>query len=190
MADAFPYLSILTSIIIGLGITRIFTGLGRLLERRSSIHLYWVHILWSFNVLLFMVLQWWILFRWQNEQNWNFFLFSFLLISPTITFLLSVILFHEPLPLSMDFKEHYFENHRAFFLLAAALPPLDAIDTLLKGYAHFVAQGTIYPVTLSLVFVLSIVAARTKNETYHKAFSVFFLVYILAFITINLNTLM
>jgi hypothetical protein len=36
---------------------------------------------------------------------------------------------------------------------------------------------------------LCLVAAFSKNETYHKAFSVFFLVYILGFISVNLRLL-
>jgi hypothetical protein len=112
----------------------------------------------------------------------------FLLLSPTTSFLLSVILFPDAIKES-DFKLHFGENRRAFFVLAALLPPLDAVDTLLKGWVHFQAQGVLYPVFLSSIFVLCIIGAIWKNETYHKIFSVFFLIYILAFILVNLNIL-
>jgi hypothetical protein len=134
-------------------------------------------------------MQWWILFRWQSWTEWNFFLFVFLLASPTVAFLMSVILFHDPLSEHTDFKQHFYRNHRWFFTLAAVLPLLDFVDTFLKGYAHLVAQGIIYPVTLGLVTSLSVVGAFTSNEKYHRFFAVFFFVYLLAFITINLNVL-
>jgi uncharacterized membrane protein YedE/YeeE len=71
--DAFSYLSIVPSIIIALGITRLLTGIGRILENRDWVKVYSVHLLWALNVLLFMVLNWWVLFRWETQQEWTFF---------------------------------------------------------------------------------------------------------------------
>lgn len=188
--DAFSYISIVPSIIIALGLTRLLTGIGKIVERRDKIHNYWVHILWSFNLFLYMVLNWWVLFRWAPQEDWSFPLFLFLLFTPTLCFLLSVVLFPDPFKDVMDFKQHYYENTRGFFAIAALLAPLDFLDTLLKGVPHLMAQGPIYPVTIALITVLSIIAVFTKNQTYHKVYAIFFLVYISVFISVNLNTLM
>lgn len=187
--DAFPYVSGLTSVILALGLARLLLGFGRLFERRHQMRLYWVHLLWAGNVFLYITLQWWILFLWQGQQNWSFFLFVFLLATPTVLFLLSVVLFHDPMKENTDFKQHYYENRTWFFGLAALIPPLDLVDTSLKGYTHLVAQGPIYIVTIVLMTILSVVAATSKNENYHKFYSAFFLIYILVFITLNLNIL-
>ena len=187
--DPFAYVSGVTSVILALGLARILVGLGRLVERRRQLRLYWVHLLWAVNVFLYITLQWWILFLWQSQQQWSFFLFAFLLASPTILFLLSVVLFHDPLKESTDFKQHYYENQKWFFGLAALIPPLDFVDTSLKGYAHLIAQGPIYIITIVLMTVLSLVATTYKSENYHKFYAVFFLIYIIAFISLNLNVL-
>ena len=184
----FSYFSFLSSIILALGITRLFSGIGMILERRGQVKLYWVHLLWALNLLLFMVLEWWILFRWRNQQDWNFYLYAFLLLSPAISFLLSVILFPSNQD-DLNFKAHYYRNRIWFFSIAALLPPLDAADTLLKGYAHFQAQGPFYVIFLSIVFILTIFGAILQNERYHAFFSIFFLAYMLAFIGVNLNIL-
>lgn len=187
--DAFSYVTGLTTVVLALAIGRILVGVGKLLEKRSQVHLYWVHLMWVVNVFVFIALEWWVLFRWQAQVEWTFFLFVFLLASPTIAFLLSVMLFHESLTEHLDFREHFYGNHRWFFTLGALLPPLDFVDTYLKGYEHLIAQGPIYIVTIVLVTSLSVIAAATKNEKYHKFFSIFFFVYILAFISINLSVL-
>jgi hypothetical protein len=187
--DAFSYISIVPSIIIALGITRLLTGVGKILERRDKVQNYWVHILWSVNVFLYMGVNWWVMFRWEPWQAWNFPLFMFLLLTPTVCFLLAVILFPDPFDEKMEFKRHFYEDHRRFFALAALLGPLDFIDTLLKGVPHLLAQGQLYIITIVLITVLSAVAALTKNQLFHKFFSVFFLVYISFFISINLNAL-
>jgi hypothetical protein len=187
--DAFSYISIVPSIIIALGITRLLTGIGKILEKRDKVQNYWVHLLWSLNVFLFMALNWWVMFRWQSQSTWSFPLFLFLLITPIVSFLLTVILFPEPFDEPMNFQKHFYEDNHWFFTLAAVLPPLDFIDTLLKGMPHLIAQGPIYFVTIALLTVLSVIAAITKNKNYHKFFAVFFLVYISFFISVNLSTL-
>ena len=94
--EPFGYLSILTSIVLGLGITRVLSGCGELLQVRQHTGLYWVHLLWGLNLFLYLVLNWWILFRWQTETEWSFFIFLFVLLSPTVGFLLSILLFPDP----------------------------------------------------------------------------------------------
>lgn len=185
----FEYISLLTSIVLALGITRILTGIGKIVQLRGSIRIYWVHLVWIVNVLLWLLLNWWILYRWRTFEQWSFFLFLFVLVSPVVAFLLSVLLVPDPLESGADLKQHYYANHRWFFVLAALLPVVDAVDTLLKGWAHFSAQGPLYIVTLSLIFVLSVIGAATRRERFHGGFGLFFLVYMLAFISINLRVL-
>ena len=43
--------------------------------------------------------------------------------------------------------------------------------------------------TIALLFVLCVIGAVTKSERFHAAFAVFFLFYIMLFITINLRVL-
>jgi hypothetical protein len=140
--DPFSYLSFLTSIVLGLAITRLLLGFGKIVQARDRVQVYWVHLVWVLNVFLYTVLNWWILYRWHTQTDWNFFLFLFILLSPTVEFLLSILLFPEPLERA-DLRHHFFANRLWFFVLAGSLAPLDAIDTLLKGYAHFAAQGSI-----------------------------------------------
>lgn len=187
--EPFGYLSILTSIVLGLGITRVLSGCGELLQIRLHTRLYWVHLLWGLNLFLYLVLNWWILFRWHTQSQWTFFIFLFVLLSPTVGFLLSVILFPHPISDGMDLHQHFYTNRRWFFVLASMLPPIDALDTVLKGWDHFVAQGPFYVLTLLLLLVLSLLAAFVKSEKYHAFFAVFFLLYLLAFISINLRIL-
>ena len=86
-------------------------------------------------------------------------------------------------------RQHYFANHRWFFTLGAILPPANAVDTLLKGTEHFRAQGPLYVVFLAVVPVLMVIAARTPRAGFHAFFAVFFLVYLIAFISIHLCVL-
>ena len=175
---AFEYLSVLISIILALGTTRVLGGVGEMLQARSLRRLYWVHTIWIINMFLYLLIAWWIFYRWRNQQPWTFLLFVFVLISPTILYLASLLLFprESDSDLAIDYKTHYYANHRAFFILFGLFTPVDIVDSLLKGVPHFLALGPAYFASGLLYFVGLVTAATTRNERYHEFYAVFFLV--------------
>src|SRR5882724_7273094 len=175
---AFEYLSVLISIILALGMTRVLAGVGEMLQAGSRRHIYWVHAIWIVNLFPYLVVAWWIFYRWRNQQPWTFFLFIFVLFSPTILYLASSILFPpESAPDEfVDYKTHYYSNHRAFFIVFGLFMPVDVVDSLLKGLPHFLALGTSYFISGALFFAGLVTAAITRNERYHQCYAITFLV--------------
>ena len=147
--DPFSYLSVLISIILAMGMTRVLAGVGEMLQARSRRRIYWVHAVWIVNLFIYLVIGWWIFYRWRNQQPWTFFLFVFVLISPTILFLASLILFPREgaRDESVNYKTHFYANHRAFFILMAVF---------------LLQTGTT-------------IAAITRNERYHQVYAIVFL---------------
>jgi len=88
--DPFSYLSVLISIILALGMTRVLAGVGEMPQVHTHRRIYWVHAVWVVNLLVYLVVAWWIFYRWRNQQPWTFLLFVFVLISPTIWYLASM----------------------------------------------------------------------------------------------------
>ncbi len=174
----FEYLSVLISIILALGMTRVLAGVGEMLQARSRRRVYWVHLIWVVNLFLYLVIAWWIFYRWRNQQPWTFFLFVFVLISPTILFLASLLLFPSESSLDqfIDYKKHYYANQRAFFAIFALFTPVDFVDSALKGMQHFLELGPQYLVSNSLYLAGLATAAITRSERYHQFYAVFFLV--------------
>jgi hypothetical protein len=175
---AFEYLSVLISIILALGMTQVLGGVGEMLQARFHRRIYWVHAIWIINLFLYLVIAWWIFYRWRNQQPWTFFLFVFVLISPTLLYLASLLLFprESDIDRAIDYKTHYYANHRAFFILFALFTPVDIADSLLKGVPHFLTLGPIYFISNVLYFVGLTTAAITRNERYHEFYAIFFLV--------------
>ena len=52
--QAFEYLDVLVSVVIGLAMTHLVLGVIRVIHSRKSTAVYWVHMLWVFNVLYFL----------------------------------------------------------------------------------------------------------------------------------------
>jgi hypothetical protein len=188
--DPFSYLVVLTSIILGLGVTRLVGGLGYLMQSRKRSRPYWVHTLWMINLLLAMAIVWWFAYRWRANEHWTFLIFLWLLVAPTNVYLIASLLFpdRDDGGSAIDWRSYYYENHRDIFLLFALIFPLDIIDTLLKGMAHFHEQGAGYFITMTLWFVLGLVAAWTKSPRYHGFFAIIFAVYNIGLIGSSLIT--
>jgi hypothetical protein len=176
--NAFEYLSVLISIILALGMTRVLAGVAEMLQAPTYRGIYWVHVIWIVNLFVYLVIAWWIFYRWRNQQEWTFFLFVFVLISPTILYLAAMLLFPRESSAgeSIDYKAHYYANHRAFFILFSMFTVVDIFDSLLKGVPHFLELGTQYIVSSSLYFTGEMIAAITRHERYHQFYAIFFLV--------------
>src|ERR1041385_6305040 len=187
----FEYLSVLISIILALGMTQVLVGVGDMLQARGRRRLYWVHSIWVVNLFLYLVIAWWIFYRWRNQPSWTFLLFVFVLISPTILFLCSRLLFPpENAPDELvDYKKHFYANHRAFFILFSLFSPVDIVDSLLKGVAHFTALGPTYILSNALYFSGMIIATITRNERYHQVYALVFLLQTIAISFIIFYTL-
>lgn len=172
--DAFNYLSVLISIVLALGMTRLLRGIAEMLETRARRHFYWVHLVLVVFLFNLLVANWWVFYRWRVETHWTFYLFLFVLLTPTVLYLCSVLLFprSDSADSEIDYRVHYYENHRAFFLLIFAFVPIDLVDTLLKGWQHFVDMGPIYYVAIGMLGLGSIIAAFTRSPAYHAAWAV------------------
>ncbi|HYY14242.1 MAG TPA: hypothetical protein VE758_07415 [Chthoniobacterales bacterium] len=175
--DAFNYLSVLISIILALRMTRVLAGVGEMLQARTQHRIYWVHVVWIVNLFLYLVVAWWIFYRWRNQQPWTFFLFVFVFISPTLLYLSSLLLFprESELERPVDYKAHYYANHRAFFIVLALFTEVDFVDSLLKGIPHFLELGPQYYISNSIYLIGLATAAITRNERYHQFYAKFFL---------------
>jgi hypothetical protein len=64
----------------------------------------------------------------------------------------------------VNYKTPYYSNHRGFFVLLALYPPVDFVDTLLKGVPHLVALGPLYFMS-SILFLAGLVAAAITGIT-------------------------
>jgi hypothetical protein len=67
------------------------------------------------------------------------------------------------------------------FGVIALTEGLDVIDTWIKGGEHFISLGPAYILRITGFVVLCIVAARTRNLTFHALFVIGGLIYELAF---------
>jgi hypothetical protein len=176
MNDAFNYVAVLVSIVVALAATRVMSGLGEMIQAANRPRIYWVHVLWHITLVFDIMVSWWLLYRWRAATDWTFLLFIWITIPAIILYLASAILFPGELETtgSPTWRDYYYKNRPGFFFVFGAIAPLDVIDTLLKGWQHFIAQGLFYLPFGSFWTIGCLIAAITGSERYHKIWAIFF----------------
>ena len=167
----FEYIAVLVSVVTGLGIVHLLTGIARFVTTRDQWKPYWLHLLWTWNVFHFLVFFWWFLWRWTVVSDWQLAVYLFILIYGMGLYLLCPILYPPVGDGEVDFKEIFYENRKSFFALWAVLMIIDFIDTNLKISYGLSSLGPFYYVANTSLFVGSLVSARTANEKWHIAWA-------------------
>src|SRR5882757_9449630 len=89
----FEYVTVLVSIILGLGITQIVTGVADLVHQWDRVKVYWPHLLWIIIVFFLQIQEWWSLYELRNITSLRLPTFFFVLLYPINLFILARLLF-------------------------------------------------------------------------------------------------
>jgi hypothetical protein len=113
--DAFPYLSVLLSIILGLGLTQVLTAVGRLVRHRDRVRLDWLPLLWAAVLLVVYVQVWWSMFGLRYHRDWTFVAFLIVLAQTGTLYVMAAVVLPEQLDEAVDLRMYYEHQHRWFF---------------------------------------------------------------------------
>lgn len=180
----FEYVIVLISIILGMGITQIVSGLADMIHRWERVKVYWPHLVLVIIVFFIQIQEWWVTYDMRNYEYWRLPTFLFIILYPVNLYILARLLF----PVSwrgkvIDMKEFYFQNSRRIYLFTITLDSLGVIDNIF--IANYTVQDQIiqFIVMALLIFV---VAKDNKNELLHKTIVLLLLFITVAYMAITL----
>jgi hypothetical protein len=131
---AFEYLSVLISIVLGLGITHLLMGFGRWVEGRSEFHAFGPSLAWAGFLLLVHIQTWWTMFGYTHHLEWTFLQFVVVLLQPMVLFLMTLLVFPSSDARRQDLRENFLHQRRWFFgLLMVLLAVSIGKDLVLNG---------------------------------------------------------
>ena len=157
--DAFSYLSVLLSIIIGLGITQVLTAVGGVIRHRDRVTIDWLPLLWAAVMLVVFVQVWWSSFGLRQFRDWTFVGFLLVLAQTCTLYLMSAVILPEQIDETRtDLAAHYQRQHRWFFsLLLATLVVSVLKDKIINGHwpnaLNFGFHIFLSAVALSAIFI-------------------------------------
>jgi len=116
MMDAFSYLSVLLSIILGLAITQVLQGYRALLLARGRVRVSASVLIWSVLILLFAAQAWWASFGLRDRSHWDFLSFAVILLQMILLYMLAALVFPDiETSGTVDLNEHSDKYRRVFF---------------------------------------------------------------------------
>jgi len=186
--SSFEFLSVLISVVVGLGIANILTGIGRLIHREAEIQLSANFVAWTLFVSFYMIVYWWtVVFGWQELQNWNLVLFMFVLTYGLILYLLSVMLFPTDMPETWEPGTHIIRKRHWFYGVFLALVVTEFLDTYLKG--HLDDFSLPYYVLMTVWACAGLLALASRKKRVHDVAGVIVLVSQVAWVSYQLSDL-
>src|SRR5262245_18554938 len=114
----FEFLMVLVSIIIGLGLAEVLTGVARMIRCRGSIATYWVHALGVCMIFAALLQQWWEIWALRSTSEWTFLGLVMMLSGPVGLFLMAHLVFPERME-GVNLREYYYGVMRPVWALAA-----------------------------------------------------------------------
>lgn len=178
--DAFEYLSVLISIIIGIGLAHVLDGLAKLIRYRKTVRFYLPSLLWLVLLFLLQVQIWWAAFAWRDLPDWNFLGFLTFLLLPTGAYLMAALMLPDfSSGRELDMRARYFEQRRWFFGVLAALPVISLVqEALLYGHVHWGLDAW-YRLSFIGVAIAGLASAR---NSLHLALAPFTLLYFVSYV--------
>lgn len=162
------YLSVLVSIVVGLGLSHLLGSVGKLLSRRHRVRVYAPAVCGSAVVFLAHVQFWWGSFDFGERIESNFFAFLVFLLTPILLYLMAVLALPE---LDQDesgvvsLRDHYYEARPWLYGLGSLVPVVTAVRNIVFQDEGLWNQDR--PFELAF-FVLMVVGVATASPRVHR----------------------
>ncbi|MCD9854298.1 hypothetical protein LUD75_06255 [Epilithonimonas sp. JDS] len=173
----FDHVKSIFGIILGLGLTHLIKGSVIFIQHPGRKKFYFVHFLWVLYVFLSIVHFWWWEINLKLISKWNFSEYIFLISYILLFYLLCAILYPEDLKDYNSYEDYFYSRKNWFFGILAICFLADMVDTALKGDHYFLSSQPLYYVRISSHFILSLIAIKVRNKTFHTALAVFFIAF-------------
>jgi len=141
------------SIILGVGLTQLFAGIGNPLQVRHRVKQYWLHGLWVLILIVAHVHLWWSFWALRESVAWTYPLFMYVLIGPAGLVIAGHLIIlgefdEEVAEGRFDLRHHYYNTSRLFFGIFAGivawamlLEPVLGVRSLFVGFRVWQALG-------------------------------------------------
>ncbi len=166
----FEYVSILVSIILGLGITQILSAFSDLLYNYKKVSFYWPHTFWIVFILFLHIQDWFITYQLKDKPVWHLRELFFILLYPVSLFCVAKML----LPTNEreernDMKLFYKSQYSLIFIIVA----ISIFISILFNYI-FLMESLLQqiPLLIFLSVMLYTALKKVENEMLHKAIAI------------------
>lgn len=159
----------MVSVILGLGITQLLAGVGNFVQIRRRVRFYWLHAIW---VLLLVVLHlhvWWSFWVLRGVQDWNYGIFTYVLIGPAALVIASHVVMPELIDGRIEVEAYYYDTARVFFGLLLLVAVWAMFLEPMTGVRQFARPFRVTQLTGAALFFA---CAVSRNKRLHTAVAI------------------
>ncbi|MBW4590855.1 hypothetical protein G7B40_040955 [Aetokthonos hydrillicola Thurmond2011] len=158
------------TIVYGIIVSQFFSGWENLIRFRDKIRLYNIHLLWTILAFLFVIQNWWGLWRYKDYFSQNFICFFLILLNPIVLYLSTLFLFYKyNNEKEFDYKKFFFENQKIIFILFPLLIIKLGFDSFLLRNVEIISLENLLRIIASfLLFCVSFIPQ--KYDYFHWLF--------------------
>lgn len=144
------HISVFISLVLGLAVVHILGGISLMIDTRKETKTYWIHTLWTINMLFAVILVWLSSFVLSPLSEISVLHFLNLIAYAIVTYLISGLLFPVHGEEITDFFEHFTANRFRLYVLGIIFTIVDATD----GFQEFL--NTDVPLDIGQYATLSV----------------------------------
>lgn len=165
--DKAEYLSVLVSIVVGMGLSHLLSGLGRMLAGRKRVRIYGVSLAAGAIVFLAHIQFWWSTFGYDAAILDNFFSFLVFLLAPILLYLLAVLVFpdFDDDVATVSMYDHYYAVRPWFFGIGAAAVVANVVRNVAIEDAPLISQDRPFEALFVLLMLSGALIARPRFHT-------------------------
>jgi hypothetical protein len=178
----FDYLSVLISIVLGLGMTNILTAFASLVRNRSRIIMFWPTPLTLVTLFVIHVQTWWALFGLREMRHWTIAGFFMVVMQPVMLFLASAMLVPDFAgDHAIDLRTEFYRERRWFYASILGL----LIVSFLRPVVLIHHLSDPIDVGAHLVFIsMMLLGWLVAHQTVQKFVAAFMFVFIIAYVAV------
>ncbi len=167
--EPFEYVVILTSLILGLGITQILTGAADIFSNLKHVNIGYAHSLLIIVVFTLHIQEWWESYHTAHLiKEWSMGMVLFVLLYPVSLFTLARMIFPTGLrEAETDLDAYYFDQWPWFFCIFLLVPVISFFQNILIGGYAIETQITQFALTAAILIFLIF---RISNRWAHVIF--------------------
>src|SRR5215475_1249206 len=154
--DVYLHVRVLLSMILGLGVAHLLRGVARIVQHPRKYKIYWVHLVWTLFLFLYLIHFWWWEFYLQKVAQWTFPLYFFIAIYATLLYLLCSLFYPDEMGEYDGYRGFFYSRRQWIFTLMALLFVADIVDTLIKGSEYRIRLGPFFELRTAAYLLLSL----------------------------------
>ncbi|MFC3880310.1 hypothetical protein ACFOSV_09000 [Algoriphagus namhaensis] len=174
--NIFSHAAVFISIILGMAIVHLLGGVSLILDARVKTKIYPIHLIWVANMLITVTLVWLSSFALAPLNNMSTLHFLNLIAYATVTNLMCGLLFPVRGEEVTDFKIHFWDNRKKFYLLGIFFVIVDALDGVFEHYYAAVPWDIGQYGTLGVWLVFFILGLKINSERFNLIIAMIYVV--------------